>query len=49
MDSKMEKLREELKPAELADPRLPGEIRAALDELTQLLDLGGDFYRFQRA
>ncbi|HJL01825.1 MAG TPA: N-succinylarginine dihydrolase [Polyangiaceae bacterium LLY-WYZ-15_(1-7)] len=41
--------REELKPAELADPRLPGEIRAALDELTQLLDLGGDFYRFQRA
>jgi succinylarginine dihydrolase len=40
--------REELAPADLADPKLLTEVRAALDELTQLLELGGDFYDFQR-
>ena len=37
-----------LAPADLADPSLLTEGREALDELTQLLDLGGDFYPFQR-
>lgn len=41
--------REELAPADLADPRLVDEVRAALDELTKLLELGDDFYDFQRA
>lgn len=41
--------REELAPSDLADPALIIESRAALDALTQLLDLGDDFYRFQRA
>jgi len=40
--------REELAPADLADPQLLGEVRTALDELTRLLELGGDFYAFQR-
>jgi len=40
--------RETLAPADLADPALIEESRAALDELTQILDLGGDFYDFQR-
>ena len=37
-----------LAPADLADPLLLTESREALDELTQILDLGGDFYPFQR-
>ena len=38
--------REELRPDDLADPSLLDETRAALDELTQLLDLGA-LYPFQ--
>ena len=38
-----------LSPADLADPALLEESRRALDELTGLLDLGSDFYPFQRA
>jgi succinylarginine dihydrolase len=41
--------RDSLSPADLADPQLLTESREALDELTQILDLGGDFYPFQRA
>lgn len=40
--------RDRLTPAELADPALLDESRAALDELTALLGLGGGFYPFQR-
>ena len=40
--------RETLTPADLADPALLGESRGALDELTQILGLGSDFYPFQR-
>lgn len=40
--------REELAPADLADPALIGETRAALDALTRILPLGGGFYDFQR-
>lgn len=40
--------RDSLAPADLADPLLLTESREALDELTQILDLGGDFYPFQR-
>lgn len=40
--------REELAPADLADPALITEVRTALDELTRLLELGDDFYDFQR-
>ncbi|MBI1405998.1 MAG: N-succinylarginine dihydrolase [Caulobacter sp.] len=40
--------RDRLLPADLADPMLLVESRTALDELTQILDLGGDFYPFQR-
>ncbi len=40
--------RDSLSPADLADPQLLTESREALDELTQILDLGGDFYPFQR-
>ena len=40
--------RDRLAPADLADPNLLIESREALDELTQILDLGGDFYPFQR-
>jgi len=40
--------REELAPSDLADPQLVTEVRTALDELTQLLELGSDFYDFQR-
>lgn len=40
--------RDRLTPADLADPRLLTESREALDELSQILDLGGDFYPFQR-
>ncbi|MFQ3325318.1 MAG: succinylarginine dihydrolase [Pseudomonadales bacterium] len=39
--------REELSPADLADPSLLFESKAALDELTQILDLGS-FYEFQQ-
>ena len=41
--------RDELRPADLADPGLVDEVRTALDELTRILELGGDFYDFQRA
>lgn len=41
--------RDRLSPADLADPALLTESRAALDELTTILNLGGDFYPFQRA
>jgi succinylarginine dihydrolase len=40
--------RDTLAPDELVDPALMRESREALDELTQLLGLGGDFYAFQR-
>lgn len=41
--------RDELRPADLADPLLLEESRGALDELTTILHLGNDFYPFQRA
>ena len=41
--------RDTLAPADLADPALITETRGALDELTGLLELGSDFYPFQRA
>jgi succinylarginine dihydrolase len=41
--------RDRLAPADLTDPALIVESRQALDELTAILDLGGDFYPFQRA
>ncbi|MFN3835846.1 MAG: N-succinylarginine dihydrolase [Glycocaulis sp.] len=40
--------RETLSPSDLADPALVGESQAALDELTTIMGLGGDFYSFQR-
>lgn len=40
--------RDRLSPAELADPALLEESRGALDALTNILDLGGSFYPFQR-
>lgn len=40
--------REELAPADLADPALVEETQAALDALTRILPLGEDFYPFQR-
>ena len=40
--------RETLSPADLADPALLEESRGALDALTDILSLGGDFYPFQR-
>lgn len=40
--------REELAPADLADPALVTETQTALDELTRILPLGSDFYPFQR-
>lgn len=40
--------RDSLAPADLADPLLLTESREALDELSQILELGGDFYPFQR-
>ena len=40
--------RDRLAPADLADPLLLTESREALDELTRILDLGGNFYPFQR-
>ena len=41
--------RDSLTARDLADPALLDETRGALDELTQILDLGGGFYPFQRA
>jgi succinylarginine dihydrolase len=40
--------REMLSPDDLADPRLLDEGRVALDELTNIMMLGSDFYPFQR-
>ena len=40
--------RDRLLPGDLADPALLEEGRGALDELAQLLGLGGGFYPFQR-
>lgn len=40
--------RDTLHPDELSDPMLLTESRESLDALTSLLDLGGDFYPFQR-
>ena len=40
--------RDTLTVADLADPSLIVEVRTALDELTAILDLGSDFYPFQR-
>lgn len=41
--------RDRLTAADLSDPALLNETRAALDDLTGILDLGDDFYPFQRA
>ena len=41
--------RDQLAVADLADPALVVEARTALDELTTILGLGGDFYPVQRA
>lgn len=40
--------RETLAPDDLRDPDLVTQTQVALDELTRLLPLGGDFYPFQR-
>jgi succinylarginine dihydrolase len=40
--------RDRLTPADLADPALIDESRAALEDLTTLLNLGSGFYPFQR-
>ncbi len=40
--------RDRLTPADLADPGMIDESRAALDDLTALLNLGSGFYPFQR-
>lgn len=40
--------RDTLTASDLADPALLDETRGALDELTGILALGGDFYPFQR-
>lgn len=44
----VEHYREQLAPDDLADPALVRETQTALDELTRILPLGGDFYPFQR-
>ncbi len=41
--------RESLAPADLPDPSLMQESFTALDELTAIMNLGSDFYPFQRA
>jgi len=41
--------RETLTASDLADPALLDETRGALDQLTGILALGGDFYPFQRS
>ncbi len=43
-----EHYRETLHADDLADPQLLQESRGALDALTQILELGSDFYAFQR-
>lgn len=40
--------RDTLTARDLSDPALLDETRGALDELTDILNLGGDFYPFQR-
>ena len=40
--------RDTLAPDDLGDPNLVDESRTALDQLTQILELGPDFYPFQR-
>jgi succinylarginine dihydrolase len=40
--------RDQLAPDDLADPNLMLEGQVALDELTDLMKLGSDFYPFQR-
>jgi len=40
--------RDELSTPDLIDPALIEEVRSGLDNLTQILDLGSDFYDFQR-
>ena len=40
--------RDRLKPSDLSDPKLPTEIRTALDELTQIMNLGS-VYDFQKS
>ena len=40
--------RDRLTASDLSDPALLTETRGALDDLTGILDLGGDFYPFQR-
>ena len=40
--------RDRLRPADLADPQLLEEGRAALDELSGVLGLGSGFFPFQR-
>jgi len=41
--------REQLKPSDLADPKILVETREALDTLTVILGLGSNFYPFQRS
>jgi succinylarginine dihydrolase len=41
--------REEIAPADLADPALIAETQTALDELTRIVPLGDGFYPFQRS
>lgn len=43
-----EHYRDELAPDDLGDPNLMRESFAALDALTKIMDLGSDFYPFQR-
>ena len=40
--------REDLAPNDLGDPSLMRESYAALDALTNIMNLGSDFYPFQR-
>lgn len=40
--------RDRIAPDDLGDPALLRESRGALDELTRVLGLGGDYYEFQR-
>jgi succinylarginine dihydrolase len=40
--------RDRLSPQDMADPALIDEVHAALDALSGILPLGGDFYAFQR-
>ncbi len=42
-----EHYREQMTPDDLRDPNLIAETQTALDALTQILPLGGDFYPFQ--